>query len=112
MKESYSDFSIVRAYVELKKKYETEVKSYSSDVRNKEEQFKKHSAALEQEVAKRNDYIKAQEKKIQELTQMISEKDEQLRTLGLQLHKMKLASSAPETRTESEESAKKRGLFK
>ena len=112
MKESYSDFSIIKSYLELKEKYDKEIKNFSDGSKVKEEQFKKQSTALEAEVAKRNEYIKAQEKKIQELTQKIAEKDEQLKTLGLQLHKLKLSQSPSEQQSSTEDTGKKRGLFK
>lgn len=115
MKESYSDFSIIKDYIELKAKYDSEIKNFIEASKGSEEKFKKHVAALEAEIIKRNEYIKAQEAKIQELTQKGSEKDEQLKTLGLQLHKMKLAQASTDpTQAASEENSKKGkfGLFK
>ena len=112
MKESYSDFSIIKSYIELKEKYDKEIKSFSDGSKVKEDQIKKQTTAMESEVAKRNEYIKAQEKRIQELTQKIAEKDEQLKTLGLQLHKLKLSQSPSEKQPASEDTGKKRGLFK
>lgn len=115
MKESYSDFSIVKNYIELKTKYETEIKNFIETARGSEEKFKKHVAALEAEIIKRNEHIKSQEAKIQELIQRGAEKDEQLKTLGLQLHKLKLAQSpTAQTLPDAEDSNKKgkHGLFK
>ncbi len=114
MKESYSDFSIISKYIELKNKYEDEVKRFAEGNREREEKVKQQVAALQQEVAKRNDYIKAQEQKLQELTQKMAEKDEQLKTMGLQLHKIKLSQSAPQEQPMAAEpdDKKKKGLFK
>jgi len=115
MKESYSDFSVVKNYIELKAKYDTEIKNFVEAGKATEEKFKKHIAALEAEIVKRNDYIRSQEAKIQELTQKNAEKDEQLKNLGLQLHKMKLSQpQAAPTQTETEDPSKKGkfGLFK
>ena len=113
MRESYSDFSIVQNYIELKSKYETEVKNFSESTKTNEAKYRKQIAVLEQEVAKRNEYIKAQEEKIQELTRKISEKDEQLKTMGLQLHKLKLAQGSPQQENGSDKDPKKKsGFFK
>lgn len=115
MKESYSDFSIIKKYLELKEKYDNEIKQYAENGRAREEQFKKQTALLEQEVAKRNEYIKAQEQKIKDLTQKMAEKDNQLKTMGLQLHKLKMAQNggaqpgAPQA--DAEDKKRKRGLF-
>ena len=115
MKESYSDFSIVKNYIDLKAKYETEVKSFMLRAKENEEKFKKHVAALEAEIVKRNEHIKALDAKMQEMTQKIAEKDEQLKTLGLQLHKLRLAQqSGPGPATPGTDAARKGkfGLFK
>jgi uncharacterized coiled-coil protein SlyX len=115
MKESYSDFSIIKAHLELRQKYDSEIKSFKESIREKEEQSAKRIAALEQEVAKRNDYIKGQDKKLQELTQKIAEQEEQLRDMGLKMHKMKLQAQQQQSESEPElevESPRRRGLFK
>jgi predicted RNase H-like nuclease (RuvC/YqgF family) len=96
MKESASDFSIVKSYVELKAKYDSEIRTLSESTRSIEGKYKNHITSLESEIAKRNEYIKAQEAKIQELTQKIAERDEQLRSLGSQLNKLKgISPQAP-----------------
>lgn len=115
MKESSSDFSIVKNYIELKGKYDQEIKGYSEKIKALEEKYKKHIADLEQEIRKRNDHIKARDQKIQELSQGIAERDEKLKTLGLQLHKLKMESTEKEAvPSESGDSSKKGkfGLFK
>jgi len=89
MTESASDFSIVKSYVELKAKYDSEIRKLSESSRSVEGKYKSHITLLESEIAKRNEYIKAQEAKIQELTQKMAERDEQLRSLGSQLNKLK-----------------------
>jgi len=116
MKESYSDFSIIKRYIELKTKYETEIKSFMLRAKENEEKFKKHIAALEAEIVKRNERIQELEAKIQDLTQKMGEKDEQLKNLGLQLHKLKLAQGGQQAQQpgEGEDPAKKGkfGFFK
>ncbi len=96
MKESASDFSIVKSYVELKAKYDSEIRTLSESTRSVEGKYKSHITMLEAEIAKRNEYIKAQEAKIQELTQKMAERDEQMRTLGSQLNQLK--AGAPRLR--------------
>lgn len=111
MKESYSDFSIVKGYIELKTKYETEIKSFMLRTKESEEKFKKYIVALEVEIAKRDEQIKELEGKIQELTQKIGEKDEQLKNLGLQLHKLKLAQGGHQIQPGEGEDPGKKGKF-
>jgi uncharacterized coiled-coil protein SlyX len=115
MKESYSDFSIIKAHLELRQKYDSEIKSFKESIREKEEQATQRIATLEQEVAKRNDYIKGQDKKLQEFTQKVAEQEEQLRQMGLKMHKIKIQSqqqqAEPEPAAESEPT-RRRGLFK
>jgi chromosome segregation ATPase len=113
MKESYSDFSIIKAHLELRQKYDSEIKSFKESMREKEEQAVQRIAALEQEVVKRNDYIKAQDKKLQEFTQKITEQEDQLRQMGLQLHKLKIQAQQVASEEAAEpESNRRRGLFK
>ncbi len=115
MKESSSDFSIVKNYIELKAKYDLEIKNFNDKIKALEEQAKKNSAGLESELKKRAEHTNTLEKKIQELTQVLTEKDEKLKTLGLQLHKLKRESSENQAPpTEAAEGAKKSkfGLFK
>ena len=111
--ESSSDFSIVKNYIELKNKYDTEFKQYSEKTKGMEEKFKIHVATLEEEIKKRNAHIKNQEAKIQELTATIAEKDEQLKSLGLQVHKLKLETGQGHSAGASQDAdKKKRGFFK
>jgi len=113
MKEAYSDFSIIKAHLELRQKYDSEIKSFKESIREKEEQSAQRIAALEQEVVKRNDYIKAQDKKLQEFTQKITEQEDQLRQMGLQLHKLKIQAQQAAAEPAAEpESNRRRGLFK
>ena len=111
MKESASDFSIVKSYLELKAKYESEMKSVGETTRSMEGKYKNHISLLEGEINKRNEYIKAQEAQLQELKEKISEKDEQLKTLGLQLHKLKMAQQGPDGGAEDPKKGKF-GIFK
>jgi len=108
--ESSSDFSIVKRYVELQTKFDAEIKNFSEKNRAIEEKYKKHVAALEAEVTKRNEHIKSQDARLQELTQKMAEKDEQLKTIGLQLHRLKAQSSGPAP--SQQENARKKGFFK
>jgi hypothetical protein len=111
MKESASDFSIVKSYVELKAKYDSEIRTLSESTRSVEGKYKSHITLLESEIAKRNEYIKAQEAKIQELTQKVTERDEQLRSLGSQLNKLKAGSQqAPGADADAKKG--KFGMFK
>ena len=111
MKESASDFSIVKNYVELKAKYHTEMRTVTESSRALEGKYKSHIAMLESEIVKRNEYIKAQEAKLQELTQKAAEKDEQIRNLGGQLNKIKMA--APQALGADADAKKgKFGMFK
>ena len=113
MKESYSDFSIVKSYLELRQKYDSDIKRIKEGVQESEEQARQRIAELEDDVAKRNDYIKAQDKKLQELTQKVTEQDEQLKDLGLKLHKLKrLNPQQVEDSGPPEPSGRRRGLRK
>ncbi len=114
MKESYSDFSIIKAHLELRQKYDSEIKTFKESIAEKAEQAAERIAALEQEVSKRNDYIKGQDKKLQELTQKATEQEEQLRQMGLKMHKLKIEAqqqAEPEPAVEPEPT-RRRGLFK
>ncbi len=108
--ESYSDFSIIKDFIELKNRYDEEVREVKDKVKSMEEKFKKHAAALETEIKKRNDHIKACETKMGELKAAISEKDEQLKNLGLQLHRLKMSREAP-GQSHQEENSRKKGFF-
>lgn len=114
MKESASDFSIVKSYVELKAKYESEMRALAETAHAQEEKYKSHIAKLEGEITRRNDYIKAQEAKVQELTQKVAEKEEQIRNLGAQLNKMKMSGgpSSPPPGSAEDPKKSKFGLFK
>jgi uncharacterized coiled-coil protein SlyX len=115
MKESYSDFSIIKAHLELRQKYDSEIAKFKESIREKEEQSAQRIATLEQDVAKRNEYIKGQDKKLQELTQKIQEQEEQLRQMGLKMHKMKIQAQQQQVEAEPEpepEAPRRRGLFK
>ena len=111
MKESASDFSIIKNYVELKAKYDSEMRSLSESSRAMESKYKSHIVKLEAEIAKRNEYIKAQEAKLQELMQKTAEKDEQIKNLGGQLNKMRMAApQAPGADADGKKN--KFGMFK
>lgn len=111
MKESASDFSIVKNYVELKAKYDSEMRTVTESSRAMEGKYKSHIALLESEIAKRNEYIKAQEAKLQELTQKVTEKDEQIRALGGQLNKLK-AGASQAAGDDADAKKSKFGMFK
>ena len=116
MKESYSDFSIIKAHLELRQKYDSEIKSFKESIAEKEDDSAQRIAALEQEVAKRNDYIKGQDKKLQEFAQKVADQEDQLRQMGLKMHKLKIQvqqqEEEPDTAAEPEQTTRRRGLFK
>ena len=114
MKESYSDFSIIKSHLELRQKYDSEIKNFKESMRESAEQSAQRIETLEQDVAKRNEYIKAQEKKIQELTQKVTEQEDQLRQMGLKMHKLKIqaqqqAEYEAESAPDSEQVSRRRG---
>ena len=108
--QSSSDFSIIKDYIEIKNKYELEVKSFTAKFKEMEEKYKKHIATLEQEITKRNEHIKGIEAQSKEAVEKLKEKEEQLKTLGLQLHKLK--QSAGGGTAPAGEPQKKGGFFK
>lgn len=115
MKESASDFSVVKSYVELKAKYDSEMRLVTETAKAQETKYKNHIAMLEGEITKRNDYIKAQDAKLQELTQKAAEKDEQIRNLGAQLNKIKMGGAPPQPSgggVVDDQKKSKFGLFK
>ena len=109
--ESYSDFSIVKDYIELKNKYDNELQQFKEKIKSMEEKFKTQASVLEVELKKRNENIKAFEAKIQELTAKIVEKDEQMKNLGFQLHKTKMSQDVSEQQNQPAENSKKKGFF-
>ena len=52
--ESYSDFSIIKNYIELKNKYDDEIKVFREKIKSQEEKFKKH---IKQPHRKNNDIL-------------------------------------------------------
>ncbi|MCP4714141.1 MAG: hypothetical protein GY868_03405 [Deltaproteobacteria bacterium] len=113
MKESSSDFSIVQKYIELKTKYEKEIREHGDKSKSLEDKFKKHIVTLENEIKKRNDMIKSLEAAATEVNGKIAEKDEQLKTLGLQMHRMKMdMENREQDQAEQENKKGKFGLFK
>ena len=117
MKESYSDFSIIKAHLELRQKYDSEIKAFKESIKEKAEEAAGRIATLEQEVAKRNDYIKSQDKKLQDFAQKVTEQEEQLRQMGLKMHKLKIQAQQqqeeePDSAAEPEQPTRRRGLFK
>jgi len=89
--QSSSDFSIVKDYIEIKKKYEFEIKNSSAKYDEMVEKYKKHIAALEQEIIKRNGQIKTLETQTLEASQKLKENENQMKTMGLELHRLKQA---------------------
>ena len=90
--ESYSDFSVIKDYIEIRNKYDDDVKIFKDKIKTMEVKFRKHVEVLELEIKKRNGKLKAYEDKTRQLAEQIAEKDEQLKNLGLQLHRLKLAA--------------------
>lgn len=91
--QSSSDFSIVKDYIEIKKKYEFELKNSSAKHNEMEEKYKKHVAALEQEIVKRNGQIKTFETQAKEAIQKLKENEAQMKTMGLELHRLRQAAN-------------------
>lgn len=108
MKESYADFSIIQRYLDLREKYDREINGLTSSRTEQQQAFEQKTAALEQEIRRRNEHIKAQDQKLQQLAQQVAEKDEQLKTLGLQLHRLKMQQPGADSGTPD---GKKKKLF-
>ena len=89
--QSSSDFSIVKDYIEIKKRYEFDVKNSSAKLEKMEEKYKKHIATLEQEIVKRDEHIKAIETEAKEAIQKLKENEAQMKTMGLELHRLRQA---------------------
>jgi Skp family chaperone for outer membrane proteins len=109
--ESYSDYSIVKDYIEIKNKYNDDIKQYKDKIKSLEEKFKKHVSLLEDEIRKRNENLKVFEAKTGELTAQVAEKNEQLKTLGLQMHKLKMTRETTAPQPDPVENNKKKGFF-
>ena len=87
--QSSSDFSIVKDYIEIKKRYEFEAKNSSAKLEELEEKYKKRLAMLEQELVKRNEHIEAIEGQAKEAIQKLKENEAQMKTMGLELHRLR-----------------------
>ena len=89
--QSNSDFSIVKDYIEIKKRYEFNVKNSSAKLEEMEEKYKKRIATLEQEIVKRNEQLKTVEAQKEEAVQKLKENETQMKTMGLELHRLRQA---------------------
>jgi multidrug resistance efflux pump len=89
--QSSSDFSIVKDYIEIKKRYEFDVKNSSAKLEEMEEKYKKRIATLEQEIVKRNEQLKTVEAQKEEAVQKLKENETQMKTMGLELHRLRQA---------------------
>ena len=89
--QSNSDFSIVKDYIEIKKRYEFDTKNSSAKLEEMEEKYKKHIKALEQEIVKRNEHIKEIETEAKEVIQKLKENEAKMKTMGLELHRLRQA---------------------
>ena len=89
--QSSSDFSIVKDYIEIKKRYEFNVKNSSVKLEEMEEKYKKRIATLEQEIVKRNEQLKTVEAQKEEAVQKLKENETQMKTMGLELHRLRQA---------------------
>jgi multidrug resistance efflux pump len=89
--QSSSDFSIVKDYIEIKKRYEFDVKNSSAKLEEMEEKYKKRIATLEQEIVKRNEQLKTVEAQANEAVQKLKENETQMKTMGLELHRLRQA---------------------
>ena len=90
--QSSSDFSIVKDYIEIKKRYELDVKNSSAKLEEMEEKYKKHIKTLEQEIVKRNEHLKTIEAQKEEAVQKLKENEAQMKTMGLELHRFRQAA--------------------
>ena len=90
--QSNSDFSIVKDYIEIKKRYEFDAKKSSARLEEMEEKYKKHIKTLEQEIVKRNEHLKAIEAQKEEAVQKLKENEAQMKTMGLELHRFRQAA--------------------
>ena len=90
--QSSSDFSIVKDYIEIKKRYEFDTKNSSARLEKMEEKHKKHNATLEQEIVKRNEHLKAIEAQNAEAVQNGTDSESQMKTMGLELHRFRQAA--------------------
>ena len=54
-----------------------------------EEKHKNHIATLEQEIVKRNEHLKAVEAQKEEAVQKLKENEAQMKTMGLELHRLR-----------------------
>ena len=90
--QSNSDFSIVKDYIEIKEKSEFERKKTSARLEELEEKYKKHIATLEQEIVKGNVQFKAIEAQAKEAVQKLKENEAQMKTMGLELHRLRQAA--------------------
>jgi len=91
--QSSSDFSIVKDYIEIKKKYEFEIKNSAARQDELERKYKQHIASLEQEIIKRNEQIKALDTQAKDAFQKLKENEDKMKTMGLELHRLKQAAN-------------------
>jgi chromosome segregation ATPase len=87
--ESYADFSIIKKYFEVINKYDLDVQSFKDKLSGMEERFNHEIMAYKKEIATKTALNSDLQKQVQELSNAIKEKDEMLKNLGLQLHKVK-----------------------
>ena len=90
--QSSSDFSIVKDYIEIKKRYEFDVKNSSAKLEEMEEKYKKRIATLEHEIVKRNEQLKTVEAQKEEGVQKLKENEAQMKIMGLELHRFRQAA--------------------
>ena len=114
--ESYADFSIIKAYFEIKSRYEIDIQSYKDRIAALEdriaafeEQYNLQLEKFRDGLAARDGQLQAGEQKNQELNDKLKEKDEQLKNLGLQAYKMKTELEEIRNRPPVEE--EKKGKF-
>jgi septal ring factor EnvC (AmiA/AmiB activator) len=111
--ESYADFSIVKRYMELKNKYNIEVEHFKNRTGDIQGKYQKKIESLENELTHKNNQGQMLETQIQELNEKIKEKDELLKNLGLQLHKVRTEQEQNHNQSGMEgEKKSKFGIFK
>jgi len=107
--ESYADFSIIKAYFEIKNRYEIDIQSYKDRIAALEEQYNLQMEKFRDGLAAREVQLQAGTQKIQELNDKLKEKEEQLKNMGLQAYKMKTELEEIRNRPPAEE--EKKGKF-
>jgi hypothetical protein len=107
--ESYADFSIIKKYFEIKNRYEIDIQGYKERLAALEAQHKQQMEKALNDISARDAQLQAREQQLQELANKLKENEEQLKTLGLQVYKMKTELEEARNRAATDE--EKKGKF-